>query len=93
MDDLELEEWMGLSDGQQDAILEREQRVYFAILNRMTVRQRVDHHRRNALESCLVWRRAMAWFPDLATQYLRDRQVQLLKLRTWRATGIYPGSA
>lgn len=95
VDDLEMEEWMELTDDQQEAVIDREMRAYCARLDRMTVRQQVSHHRRAALRGCLTWRRmrSKGWIAELATQYLRARQMRLLKLRIWRATGVYPGEA
>jgi hypothetical protein len=95
MDDLEMEEWMTLTDDQQEAVLDREMRAYCARLDRMTVGEQVAHHRRSGLKACLSWRRmrSKGWIAELASEHLRRCQIRLLKLRAWRATGIYPGEA
>lgn len=93
-DDLDWEEWMEMSDAQHDAILERTMREYSQWLDRLTLKQRVAHHRKNALRGCLTWRKLMREHGlDFAVTYLRERQISLLKLRQWRLTGVYPGSA
>lgn len=93
-DDLEWEEWLTLSDAQQEAVCDREMLKYQRRLDMMTVRQQINYHRGSALESCLRWRRSMKAFNmDFMREHLRQSQIGLLKLRIWRATGVYPGES
>ena len=93
-EDLDWEEWLELSDEQQEAICDREMAEYYKMLDRMPLKQRIDHARGNALRSCLNWRRMINCHGfTFGRTYLRDAQVRLLKLRIWRATGQYPGEA
>lgn len=93
-DDLEMEEWMTLSDGQQQAILDREIAAYNRWFDRLSNPQQIAYCIRRALENCVRWRRLMRAFDhlDFMREHLREGQMRLLKLRAWRQTGVYPGS-
>ena len=56
-DDLDWEEWMSMTDAQQDAVVERENRELARATDRMTPAQLYASMRRNWLENCLSWRR------------------------------------
>jgi hypothetical protein len=92
-DDIDMDEWMQMSDAEHDAVLEREMRIYYEWWDSLTPLQQYRHSRRRALEGCLVWRQSIGIFGEGMREYLRQRQIRLVKLRVWRATGIYPGSA
>jgi hypothetical protein len=57
----------------------------------------------NAIDRCIKWRQWIKQGPrviygiEYSVEFMRERlrtdQIQLLKFRTWRATGIRPGSA
>lgn len=100
-DDVDLEEWLDLTDEQQTAMLDREMMALQRKLDAMTIPQQVAHHRYFVLKSIMDNRRRLKT-PHLCTipiivQCWRDGikrcQKRLLKLRIWRATGTYPGDA
>lgn len=96
MDDLEFEEWDRLTDEQQEAIVQREEARYFRWLDSLSPDQRYAYHRGKAVENCLRWRKIMrehGMVGEFWTGMLRQRQIRLVKLRAWRATGVYPGTA
>lgn len=92
-DDLDWEEWLDLSDEQQEAILERELSDYDRWYARLSTAEKIAHHRKNTIDHLKRCRRIIRKFDF---HYLRDHvqraQIRLVKLRVWRATGIYPGS-
>ncbi|HLH94975.1 MAG TPA: hypothetical protein VKW08_07645 [Xanthobacteraceae bacterium] len=100
-DDLEWELWLELTDDQQQAILDREMAAYQRKLDAMTVPQQIAHHRRRDLEGILENRRRLRdpklcrieVIDQIFRDHIRSAQLRLLKLRAWRSTGIYPGSA
>lgn len=92
-DDLDWDEWMQMTDAQQDAALEREMQIYNEWWDSLTPLEQYRSSRRTTLEGCLVYRKAMRSLGDFMREYLRQRQIRLVKLRVWRATGAYPGSA
>jgi hypothetical protein len=94
-DDLDWDEWMEMTDAQQEAALEREMQLYNEWWDSLTPLEQYRHSRRSAVEGCLVWRKSMRALGggDFLREYLRQRQLRLVKLRVWRATGAYPGSA
>ncbi len=85
---------MGLTEEQQDAELQREMDRYYAMLRGMTMAKFVAHKRSSILRNCLGFRRHIAMFDiPVFREHLRSSQRQLVKLRAFRATGIYPGEA
>ena len=99
MDDIEWEEWLELTDDQQEAIIDREMAALQRKLDAMTVAQQVAHHRHFTLES-IRENRARLHNPKLARieiidqlfrESIRRSRLRLLKLRIWRSTGTYPG--
>jgi len=107
MDDLtddDFEFWMEASDEQ----VEREEtrlNNMMAELDRrlaaMTVPQQVSHHRHFLLRDIMENRRRLRnprlaridIIDDMFRESVRRCQMRLLKLRIWRATGTYPGTA
>ncbi len=96
-DDLDWDEWMEMSDAEHEAILAREMRLYNEWWDSLTPLQQYRRSRATALEGCLIWRKTIRQFNagpgDFFWEQLRQRQLRLVKLRVWRATGTYPGSA
>lgn len=103
-DDLDWDLWMEMTDAEHDAILARETRRYNEWWDSLTPLQqyrssRRGAARRGALEGCLTWRKSIAWMGaanepgGFFDEQLRNRQKRLVKLRIWRTTGVYPGSA
>ena len=98
-DDLEFEEFLELSESQQDAILDREmallieQEARWAAITPLIEQYR--RYRKRRLESIMQWRRVMKKLPlgDYGRQLLRERQMGLLKIRTFRDTGQWPTTA
>jgi hypothetical protein len=95
------DEWIQLSDAAQDAILNAEMARYQRMLDAMTVREQVAHHRHFVLNSIMQNRRRLRdpnlrridVIDELWRNHIRLSQKRLLKLRIWRATGTYPGAA
>lgn len=100
MDDLEWEDWLKLTDAQQDAACEREERKFFAMLEAMPLRRRVAYERGSTLRSLAQARRILAdpllgqmeFMQTMQRKRIADCRIRLVKLRVWRATGQYPGS-
>lgn len=53
IEDLDWEEWLKLTEAQQDAIVAREMATYQRWLDGLTVRQQVAHHRRCELRGIM----------------------------------------
>lgn len=104
MDDDELDYWFNASEEEcrrEDARLDAMMVELDRRLSSMTLPQQVAHHRHFLLKDLLKNRERLRT-PELCTidcitQMWRDSikrcQVRLVKLRSWRATGIYPGAA
>lgn len=98
-DDVAMEEWMAKTDAQQDAELQRAMDDHTRWWNSLTVKQQIAVDTRNALRR-IMENRARLRRPELCTiEYVvglwkdgvRRNQRRLVKIRTWRSTGIYPG--
>jgi hypothetical protein len=88
------EEWLEMSDAEQDAELNSAMREYEKMLDSMPLRERISHHVGMCLRTCANWRRLIRDHDfDFAKDHLKQCQLRLAKLRIWRQTGIYPGSA
>jgi hypothetical protein len=61
----------------------------------LTMDQKIAYHRTSGLRILLKWRKIMKMsHPDSADfwrEKIRESQIDLVKLRTWRSTGIEPG--
>lgn len=94
MDDDDFETWMELTLDEQEEICRREERRYNKWFSGLPFAEQFARHRRSAVQSCLMWRGPVSMLcPALSRESLREAQIRLLKLRTWRATGTYPGTA
>lgn len=56
-EDIDWDDWIALSDGQQDAILAREMAEHVKWFNALTPLQQYRSRRRRSLETCAGWRR------------------------------------
>lgn len=98
-DALDWDEWMDLSEAEQEAAVDREMAAYNRWYDGLTLAGQIAHSRRAALDNCRSTRRLilLPHCPEIIRQDARDRlkaaQVRLLKIRIWRATGSRPGSA
>lgn len=98
-DDLDWDEWMDLSEAEQEAAVDREMAAYNRWYDGLTLAGQIAHGRRSALSNCRSTRRLIRHprCPEIIRQDARERlkaaQVRLLKIRIWRATGSRPGSA
>ncbi|KAB7784056.1 hypothetical protein [Methylorubrum populi] len=98
-DALDWDEWMGLSEAEQEAAVDREMAAYSRWYDGLTLAGQIAHCRRAALDNCLSSRRLIqaSYCPEIIRQSSREQlkaaQVRLLKIRIWRATGSRPGSA
>lgn len=88
-----------MSDAQQDAIVEREMAEYNRWRDSLSMAQQIVIDRRNALRR-IMENRARLKRPELCTieyvanmwrEGIRRNQIRLVKIRTWRSTGVYPG--
>lgn len=98
-DDLDMEDWMSLTDEQQEAKVRWEMDNYIQWYASLNLANQVAHRRYMALSNCRSLRRLIRLsqcpcvIRDEAHTRLRAAQVRLLKLRIWRATGVQPGEA
>lgn len=94
-DDPEMDEWMALTEAQQEARLEASWRQYAEFRASLTPDQTYAIDRRHGVEGCLRLRKMIREHSFLAfmASDLKQRQIGLVKLRQWRRTGIYPGEA
>ena len=98
-DDLDWDEWMDLSEAEQEAAVDREMAAYNRWYDSLTLAGQIAHSRRSTLSNCRSTRRLILHplCPEIIRQDARERlkaaQVRLLKIRIWRATGSRPGSA
>ena len=106
--DLEMEDYLSMTPAEQeaedrrlDAEFDNMMRERSAMLARMTVPQRVAFHRDSWLRIIRENRARLrnpnlnhiSAFDDIWRGGIRRGQVELVKLRIWRATGTYPGEA
>ena len=98
-DALDWDEWMELSDAEQEAIVDREMAAYSRWYDGLTLAGQIAHCRRGTLDNCRSARRLirLPHCPEIirrtSRESLKAAQVRLLKIRIWRATGSRPGSA
>lgn len=96
---LDWDEWMTLTDEEQEAAVDRELAAYDKWYASLTLAGQIAHSRRCALDSCHSARRLIRnpACPEIIRESTRKRlkaaQVRLFKVRVWRATGIRPGEA
>lgn len=100
-DDVAMEEWMAKTDAQQEAEIASEMDKYNRWFDSLTLDQQIRVERGAALRR-IMENRARLRRPELCTiEYVvglwkdgvRRNQRRLVKIRTWRSTGIYPGEA
>jgi len=100
-DDVAMEEWMAMTDAQQEAEIAREMDKYNRWHDSLTLNQQIRVARGSALRS-IMENRSRLRRPELCKiEYVvglwkdgvRRNQMRLVKIRTWRSTGIYPGEA
>jgi arsenate reductase-like glutaredoxin family protein len=100
-DDLAMEEWMAMTDEQQDAFLNREMKAHEDWYNALSTANKIRVDTRNALRRIMENRERLRR-PELCTidhvvglwkEGIRRNQRRLVKIRIWRSTGIYPGEA
>lgn len=87
-----MERFLSLTDAEREAELKRGMAEYQAWLDSLPRERLYAHKRRNALESCLRWRRicgALEFFEGNR----RKAQMRLVDIRYWYRTGIWPGEA
>lgn len=98
-DALDWDDWMGLSEAEQEAEVDREMAAYARWYSDLSLAGQIAHSRRVTLDNCLSSRRLiqLPHCPEIIRETTRERlkaaQVRLLKIRIWRATGSRPGSA
>jgi hypothetical protein len=100
-DDEAMERWMSMTEAQQDAELDCEMAKYNRWYDSLTVNQQIRVERGAALRR-IMENRGRLRKPELCTiEYvvgmwkdgIRKNQLRLVKIRIWRATGVYPGEA
>jgi len=98
-DDLDWEDWLKLTDEQQEAAITYEVAELKRKFDAMTISKQIAHNRYFILRHIRM-NRARLNDPklnhiDAINQIwagsIKRSQMRLLKLRTWRTTGIYPG--
>lgn len=101
-DDMDMDEWMNMTDDQQGVMLEREMRKHEQWYNSLTLKQQIKYQTCSAMYGIMENRKRLR-NPELCTiEYvtniwrsgIRRNQRRLLKIRIWRTTtGVYPGEA
>lgn len=100
IDETEWEDWMSMTDAQMDAESDRVNKEFSAFLKAMTPLQEYRYWRRYILTSIMENRRRLRT-PSLCTiqivtemwrKSIKRSQISLVKWRTFRATGTFPGS-
>lgn len=93
-DDVDWDEWMKLSDDQQDAIVNREMKAYGEMLDEMSPDELYRYKRQfilGTLKRSRAGIRLHAWTAEsLMRHVIRPSQKNLLALRIWRQTGAWP---
>ncbi len=85
-----LEEWLALSDEQQDAELRKEIDLYNAWFDKLSPRQRYRYLVRKNLELIVKFKRNYGEFKiDFFKGIVLDQQKRLADLRRWKHSG-YP---
>ncbi|BAR47071.1 hypothetical protein [Methylobacterium aquaticum] len=98
-DALDMDEWLSLSDEQQEAELQKELAAYSRWYDGLSIAGQLAHRRHMALSNCRSARRLirLAHCPEIIRQHARNQikaaQIRLLKIRVWRTTGQQPGEA
>jgi hypothetical protein len=98
-DDLDMDEWMTLSEAEQERRVFAAEREYFEWLDSLTILQRYRYDRGSALRSLAQARRMIAIdrCPEVIVTLGRERiavlRRRLLALRIHRSTGVRPGTA
>lgn len=94
-DDIDMDEWMEMSDQEREHELDSSARQLQEVLDRLTPKQLYAHRRRSALASCMAWRGHIrkGFVPNIAKDFLRQTQIRMVKLRIFNTTGSYPGEA
>lgn len=91
-EDDDWDEWIALSDDQQDAIMAREMAEHVKWFNALTPLQQYRSRRRRSLETCAGWRRHIkALDLPVLREYLRATQRSLLKARVDFFHGVRGG--
>lgn len=93
-DDIEMELWFEMTEAEQDAELAAAERRHNELWANLSPDRQYSILRAGAVKGCLQWRRMIREHRfDFMRQYLKERQISMVKLRHWRHTGIYPGEA
>lgn len=95
-DDPEMDDWLALTDEQQDAELATAERRYNEFIDSMSLLEQYRYLRRSAVEGAIRTRRLMADHPfmiNVMRDQLKLRQIGMVKLRHWHRTGVYPPDA
>jgi len=101
-DDIDMDAWFAMTEAERNAELRRVEAQWNEHCDRLArqpVRVQVAVQRGSRLRSILENRRRLRdpklarieFIDDLFRQSIRRDQVRLVKLRIWRATGVYPG--
>lgn len=93
-DDPEMDRWMSLTDEQQQRELDIAIHQHNEAWNALTLDQQYASLRSRGVAGCLRMREMITetgW--GFLRDQLKERQINLVKLREWRRTGIYPGEA
>ena len=98
-DEADWDEWMTLSDAEQDRRVLAAEREYFEWLDSLSPLQRYRYDRGSALRSLAKARKLLGMdrCPEVIMEMQRERvatlRLRLLGLRIQRATGVRPGNA
>lgn len=86
MADPDLEEWLAMSDEEQERAFQSELRLYNAMIDAMPWKAYMAYRRSNCVRLCKLIRRNIREFPELELfqQHLRAAQRRLLAIRLLR---------
>ena len=91
-DDLDLEEWLAMTEEQQDVALDRAIAEYARWYDALPEKIKIKYHIARTLRLCVDQRRLAKRF-DFFVPRLKSSQQRLLRWRAWRQTGQMPGNS
>jgi hypothetical protein len=90
--DNDFEEWLESPAPDRERQIHTVTRLHHEALNRMAISERIAYTRTTLVATCERYRRLPKEFDTpILHNNLREVQVDLLRLRDWRRTGLRPG--
>jgi hypothetical protein len=94
-EDIDWDDWMAMSDKQQDAILDNSMREYQNKMDSLSPLELYRHRRHFALITAAGWRKLarQGFVPEFSREHLRQVQLRLLAIRVELYSGRIVGHA